>query len=472
VSECGARPQPIDRISAIQEIESSPGHGIALVAVGPWVAEGRLGLEVIQTLKQRGFKVICYEDGSQSLPLCIRCQLIVAGSLQLLDSAEPDFARRLKSLLSELLWKDAVQWDEEQRMKDAMREMGLVGESAAMIAVFRSVFRFSSICDFPVLITGETGTGKCLVAQSMHQLDPKRRSGEFVALNCGAISPTLVESELFGHRRGAFTGADRDRKGLIRFAHGGTLFLDEIGDLEGAVQTKLLRVLQAKRVLAVGEDQEVPVSVRVVAATNRDLRQMVQQGKFREDLFQRLSVLLIHIPPLRERPADLGPLIEHFIRKYSSLVSGASLSFDPDFVAALTRINLPGNVRQLENILCRTLSNKKGETPLTINDLPGEVLQELSEQEGSTPVQPQEASADGIMRESIASPFGNGLGEYLLKLMTTHGWTLSELFQHCQKQLLEVALRGTAGKKSQAAQILGLTSRSIYNKIHKFRLTP
>ena len=197
-----------------------------------------------------------------------------------------------------------------------MKRLGSVGESQAMMAVFHTVLRVSPLSDMPVLITGETGTGKELLAHAIHQLDPKRCHGPFIALNCSALSPGLAESELFGHRRGAFTGADRERKGLIRAAEGGVLFLDEIGELDDALQAKLLRVLQENRVLGIGDDQEVAVNVRIIAATNRNLDAMVQQRTFRADLFHRLNVLAIHIPPLRERPADLKPLIEHFLEKH------------------------------------------------------------------------------------------------------------------------------------------------------------
>ena len=200
-------------------------------------------------------------------------------------------------------------------------------------------------------------------------------------MNCGAISSGLAESELFGHRRGAFTGADRDRKGLIRAAEGGVVFLDEIGELDDTLQVKLLRVLQERRVLGVGEDQEVPVSVRVIAATNRNLSTAVQHGKFRADLFHRLNVLSIHIPSLRERRADVRPLIEHLLEKNQSLQTAGSVSAGPDFIEALTRIDLPGNVRQLENLVRRALVNKVTSTPLTLTDLPAEVWQQLAGQE-------------------------------------------------------------------------------------------
>ena len=175
--------------------------------------------------------------------------------------------------------------EEAQQIMSVMRDMGMVGRSTAMMHVFRSVIRFSALSDLPVLIAGETGTGKEGLAHALHRLDPKRKTGPFVAVNCGAIATSLAESELFGHRRGAFTGADRERKGLIRSAEGGVLFLDEIGELDVSLQAKLLRVLQENRVLGVGEDRDIAVNIRVVAATNRNLSQMGQQSRFRADCF-------------------------------------------------------------------------------------------------------------------------------------------------------------------------------------------
>ena len=284
---------------------SSRGCALAVVALGACPAPGDLGVEAIRSLKQKGFKVICYADGAPSWPLRVRCQLLVAGACWLLDSVTAAFADELQRLLAHLLQAAARRRDEEARVKGVMQELGGVGESQAIMDVFQTVCRVSPLSDLPILITGETGTGKELLARAIHRLDRKRCQGPFVALNCSAISPGLAESELFGHRRGAFTGAERDRQGWIRAAEGGVLFLDEIGELDIALQAKLLRVLQEHRVLGVGEDREVSVSVRMIAATHRNLEAMVHHGTFRADLFHRLHVLTIHIPPLRERPADL-----------------------------------------------------------------------------------------------------------------------------------------------------------------------
>ena len=269
-----------------------------------------------------------------------------------------------------------------------MKKLGSVGQSQAIMAVFQTVLRVSTLSDVPVLITGETGTGKELLARAIHQLDLKRCHGPFIALNCSASSPGLAESELFGHRRGAFTGADRARKGLIRSAEGGLLFLDEIGELDDALQAKLLRVLQENRVLGVGEDREIDVSVRLIAATNRDLEAMAQQRRFRADLFHRLNVLAIRIPPLRERPADLKLLIEHFMEKHQLLRPGCSLAVSPECTDALAQLRWPGNARQLENMVRWVLVNKEDDAPLNLRELPFDVWQQLSDQESDPTIQP------------------------------------------------------------------------------------
>ena len=469
VSECGAYPHCVESLSAIQEVECSVFNSIALVALGARPNPDDLGLEVIRTLKQKGFKIICYEDGAHAWPLGIQCHPLLAGSLKLVDSANADFVTELSRLLEQLLRAEVARRTDEERIRITMRNLGIIGESTAMISIFRWIERVSALSDLPLLLTGETGTGKQVLADAIHRLDPKRRDGPFVAINCGAISSGLAESELFGHRRGAFTGADRDRKGLIRAAEGGVVFLDEIGELDDTLQVKLLRVLQERRVLGVGDDQEVPVSVRVIAATNRNLSAAVQHGKFRADLFHRLNVLSIHIPSLRERRADVGPLIEHLLEKNQSLQTAGSVSAGPDFVEALTRIDLPGNVRQLENLVRRALANKVTSTPLTLTDLPVEVWQQLAEQEDPDGTRSEQSDSDdpGKPARETAS---QSLSSDLVNLLYTHGWSLAQTLRYCERILLEAVLRRKQGNQSQTARLLGLTPRSIYSKMRRHHL--
>jgi len=459
----------VESLSAVQEVECSLYRSIALVALGACPSPDDLGLEVIRTLKQKGFKIISYEDGTHTWHLGRQCHSLLAGALKLLDSANADFASELGRLLTQLLRAEAARRTGEQRIKFTMRNLGIIGESNAMISIFHWIERISALSDLPLLITGETGTGKQVLAHAIHRLDPKRRHGPFVAVNCGAISSPLAESELFGHRRGAFTGADRDRKGLIRAAEGGVLFLDEIGEVDDTLQVKLLRVLQERRVLGVGDDQEVPVSVRVIAATNRNLSAAVEHGKFRADLFHRLNVLSIHIPPLRERRADVGPLIEHLLEKNQSLQTVGSVSVGPDFIEALTRIDLPGNVRQLENLVRRALVNKVTSAPLTLHDLPAEVWQQLAEQEDPYGVRSEQSDSNGSGKPARETA-PQTLSSDLVNLLDAHGWSLSQTLRYCERILLEAALRRKQGNQSQTARLLGLTPRSIYSKIRRYHL--
>jgi len=460
----------VESLSAIQEVECSLYSSIALVALGACPSPDDLGLEVIRSLKQKGFKIICYEDGAHAWPLGIQCHPLLAGSLKLLDSANGDFAAELSRLLAQLLHAERARRADEEKIRVAMQNLGIIGESEVIISIFRWIVRVSGLSDLPILIMGETGTGKQVLAHALHRLDPKRCDGPFVAVNCGAISPSLAESELFGHRRGAFTGADRERQGLIRSAQGGILFLDEIGELDDDLQTKLLRVLQESRVLGVGEDQEVAVDVRVIAATNRELDKMVADKKFRADLFHRLNVLSIHIPPLRERPADVKPLIEHFLKSCRGLNPAASLSVASGFVKALTGIELPGNVRQLENLVRQALVNKYDDSPLNLSDLPIEVWRQLSEQGESRSLRSEQVSEGKESSEYPPETPPQATPSYLAKLLHVNSWNLSRSLQYCEKLFLEAALHRAQGNQSQTARLLGITPRSVYNMVRKYNL--
>ncbi|HWS99291.1 MAG TPA: sigma 54-interacting transcriptional regulator [Pyrinomonadaceae bacterium] len=469
LSDCGLTPRRIQDPSAAQGVEKDPRGHVALVALSADPSQFQTALDVIRALRRKGFQVVSYQEDGQSWPLGLQCRALLAGCSWLLDSAKAGFGEDLRRLLRQVSRAEAERAGEEERIKELMGAMGIVGESQTMLSVFRVVERLSALSDTPTLITGETGTGKELMARAIRRLDPKRRSGPILTLNCGAVSQGLAESELFGHRRGAFTGADRDRKGLFRAAEGGILFLDEVGELEGALQTKLLRAIQENRVLGVGEEQETPVNVRVVAATNRSLPEMVSEGKFREDLFHRLSALSVHIPPLRDRPADLQPLIQHFLQKYRPREEAAEpVAAGLDFVEALTRIKLPGNVRQLENLIRRALVNKVDGGPLNLSDLPPEVWQELSEREQGA--HPSSAPADETADAVPSTQAQPDLYSTLARLLNQNGWNLSQSLDYCEKLIIKSALLLSNDNQSQTARLLGITSRSVYNKVRKHHL--
>jgi DNA-binding NtrC family response regulator len=465
-SKAGARAQCLQNLTAIRNVRCTENCSIALVALwGPPKVDNP-SVDAIRVLTRKGFKVVSYEERTSRGSLDLRCQALLAGCVRLLDSSDSGFPQEVERVVEQLLTADATRRKQEQEIRALMAKMGVVGESVTMITVFRWVLRVSALSDLPVLIMGETGTGKQIIAEAIHRLDPKRWNGPFVTVNCGAISPGLAETELFGHRRGAYTGAEKDRKGLIRSAQGGILFLDEVGELEQNLQVKLLRVLQESRVLVVGEDQEVPIDVRIVAATNRDLNEMVQGKMFRADLYHRLNVLSVHMPPLRERLGDLKLLIQHFLTKYQVLARVNVRSVDPDFMEALARLPLPGNIRQLENLIRRVLLDKDEDTSLNITDLPPEVWQQLS---NANAMEWNRPSQEDSCAESQTEP-GSGAAFNLVGLLKSHGWNLSRSLQECEKSMVQAAMHMAKGNQVQTAKLLGITPRSVYNKVHKHHL--
>lgn len=426
-----------------------------------------VGLEAIRRMKTNGFHVLAHEQGSHSWPLGMQCRALLAGAACLLDSGDADFRSVLRHQLLNILLAEARRHAEEGQLKCAMKDLGIAGDSAALISMIRQVTKMGPLSNLPVLIMGESGTGKELIGRAIHRLDPRRCKSPYVAVNCGAISPNLAESELFGHKRGAFTGADRDRKGLIRAAEGGVLFLDEIGELSVELQAKLLRVLQEDRVLGVGEDQEVPVDFRVIAATNRDLEGMVKDGRFRDDLFHRLNVLSIQVCPLRERPDDVKPLVEHILGKCRREMPSSVSAVDRDFIEALKQSRLPGNARQVENLVRRALVNKPDDTPLGLSDLSPEIWRDLHlhSMEQIDQREPCQTGPD-LTASNPPTPV-RALDSYLLALLESNHWTLARALAHCERSLIEAALHHAHGNQSQAAHLLGITPRSVYNKLRK-----
>src|SRR6187399_693768 len=269
---------------------------------------------------------------------------------------KPFDVEELKLIVKKTLEKQAL-IVENRAFKRAQRERGsiknIVGASAKMNAIFQMIETVAEV-QSTVLVTGESGTGKELVARAIHDLSP-RAEKPFISINCGAFTETLLESELFGYVKGAFTGANTNRKGLFEAAHGGTIFLDEIGEMSTAMQVKLLRVLQEKKVRPVGATEELHVDTRVIAATNRDLASMVSAGTFREDLYYRISVIPIELPPLRERSEDISELATHFVEKFCG-PTGRKLAISENSMRLLERYSWPGNVRELEHTIERAVA--------------------------------------------------------------------------------------------------------------------
>ena len=310
---------------------------------------------------------------------------------------------------------------------DAATDAGIVGRSAAIRGVLDALL-LAAPTDATVLIEGETGTGKELVAKAVHRLSRRSRA-PFVPVNCAALPETLVESELFGHAKGAFTGADKNREGRFQQAHRGTLFLDEIGEMPLALQAKLLRAIQEGEVQPLGSTKPEKVDVRVVAATNRKLEQLAAAGTFRADLYYRLNVVPLHIPPLRERPEDVAPLTAHFLKAAKRSLTVAAL-------AALERYAWPGNVREMENLIQRLLVLKP-QGDLDLADLPPA----LRGAPASAATPPMALPAEGVDLYAV-------LGEL-------------------EDRLIREALERSGGNRNQAAQSLGIKRTTLVEKLRK-----
>jgi DNA-binding NtrC family response regulator len=330
---------------------------------------------------------------------------------------------------------------------------GVVGRSVPMQRLAQQVERiFAS--DVTACLFGESGTGKELVAHAIHE-GGRRKGGPFVALNCAAIPESLQESELFGHERGAFTGAVGTRKGRFEEAHKGTLFLDELGEMGASTQAALLRTLQDRKVRRVGGAVDIPVDVRIVCATHRNLKAQVEAGRFREDLYYRLVVYPIPIPPLRDRVEDVPALVNHFLRALAPDIGRTIHRASPEALAALARYRFPGNVRELGNIIHRSLLGCRGDV-LDVGDLPPELLQiSPSERPAPRPAPP----LDGPARPTIPSPASPARAPTSVAPIAVI--SLGEL----EKKAIEQALRATGGNVRKAALALGMGRATLYRRI-------
>lgn len=318
---------------------------------------------------------------------------------------------------------------------------GLVGKSVPMQELFRLV-RSVAQSDVNVLITGETGTGKEQTARLVHQLSP-RRAGRFLAINCGALAETLLESELFGHERGAFTGAVAQKKGTFEQAHGGTLFLDEIGEVSPAMQVKLLRVLQERELQRVGGHEEIKVDVRIVAATNQDLQALVAERKFRQDLFYRLNVFSLHVSPLRERADDIPLIAEHLLARHAAVQKKSAQGFTGEALDIMVRYRWPGNVRELENVIERAIALTGSHAALIGADLLPPSLHAT----------PAAITAEGLndLVERVEWP--------LIVQALQGGQGLTDLLKRIEWALIQRAVKEHGGNKTAAARLLGRTYR-------------
>jgi DNA-binding NtrC family response regulator len=321
--------------------------------------------------------------------------------------------------------------------KPATKPATLIGQHPAMESLRTLIARVAP-SDAPVLVLGESGTGKELVARSLHA-QSNRASAPFVAVNCGAIPADLLESELFGHERGAFTGATSARAGLFQAARGGTLFLDEIGELSPALQVKLLRVLQDGEVRPVGSDRTIRVDVRIIAATNRDLQGETTAGRFREDLFYRLNVIPVLVSPLRERRSDIAFLVAHILEKRQERSSTGPFAITERTMACLTEYTWPGNVRELENVIERVVVLADGPT-IDIDQLPS------------------------CMHNPLAT------SRIPWKTLPEEGIDLTKAVDEFEMHLIGEAMRRSGGRKGAAARILGMKRTTLVDKLARWAL--
>ncbi|MCK9426635.1 MAG: sigma-54 dependent transcriptional regulator [Ignavibacteriaceae bacterium] len=318
----------------------------------------------------------------------------------------------------------------KQQLEERFKISSIISQSPRMEEAISLAARVAE-SKATVLITGENGTGKEVLAKAIHFISP-RKNNAFIAVNIPALSENLMESELFGHERGAFTGADKMKKGRFELADKGTIFLDEIGDVPLPMQVKLLRVLQEQQIERVGSTETIPIDVRIIAATNQNLEKKIKEGTFREDLFYRLNIVAIKIPPLRERKEDILPLIEFFLTKYAEENNKESFSISKEAVDLLMKYAYPGNVRELENSIERAVVLARGNT-LTQHDLP--------------------LSIKGFVAEQTKE---------------LQEGTLIEIVETLEKKLIVNALSKSNGNQTQAGKLLGLTERNLRYKLQKY----
>ena len=330
-------------------------------------------------------------------------------------------------------WATLILKRENEILRQTLREKysysKIIYASGVMEEVLSLTFRAAK-SDANVLITGESGTGKELIAGAIHNLS-SRKEENFITAHLAALPETLIEAELFGHEKGAFTGADRRRIGKFEFASGGTIFLDEIGDLPQSIQVKLLRVIQDKKIVRLGSNEEISINVRLVCATNKDIEGSVKEEKFRPDLFYRLNVIRIHLPPLRERKEDIPLLVDHFVRTHADKERKTIKGITDDVVKTLLKYHFPGNIRELENIIVRAIVLARGEY-ITKDELPVSLIR-------------------------TAKPGQSG--------------KLNEAITSTEKQMIAAALNRTNGNQTKAASELGISERVLRYKMKKYKIT-
>jgi len=428
----------VDTVSNAQEALTALGETDYSVLITDLKMPGMGGMELIREVAQRRLLVTTIvTTGFGSIDRVVEAMRL--GAYDFLT--KPIDPNHLKLVMDRALKKRALQ-DEVLRLRQELKENysfnNIISKNPRMHAIFELV-RHIAGTKSTVLIEGETGTGKELIAKAIHYTSEERQ-GNLVAINCAALPENLLESELFGHEKGAFTSAEARRKGRFELADKGTIFLDEIGDISAAMQAKLLRVLQEKRFERVGGHESLEVDVRVVAATNKNLEQEVKENRFREDLYYRLNVIKIDLPPLRERPEDIPLLVTHFLNKYSR-PGEAPKKMAPEAMERLLAYRWPGNVRELENAIERSSVTTVGDT-INRDKLPPRVT--------------------GISTDSAP--------RYEIDLKHPLPYYLKEATEQIEKQYILKALEKCRGNVGKCAELCGLSRRSVSGKISQYEI--
>ncbi len=372
--------------------------------------------------------------------------------------AKPLLPEKMQSILHCLQRRLAVRpLIEHQHSLEFDKSKRIIGRSQAIQKVYDLIQKLARV-DTSVLIRGESGTGKELVAQALHY-NSARKQGPFVAVNCGAIPENLIESELFGYEKGTFTGADRKRLGKFQFANGGSIFLDEIGDVSPQMQVKLLRVLQERKITPVGGNQEIPVDVRIISATNRPLEKMMQEGKLRSDLYYRLNVMPINLPALRDRREDLECLAGFMIEKFNKLHERSIKSLAPEALLALSRYDWPGNIRELENVIEHAFIIE-GSNEIHTDSLPPHMLT----QGDHTPIEKP--------AEPTPEDFAEDLKNLDQVLTDPQSLKYPELKEQFEKEFIKRALKAYNGRINQTAEQTQMTKVTLLRKLEKYNINP
>ncbi len=410
--------------------------------------EGMDGIEVLKAIRERDAEaMLMIVTGFGTIEAAVNAMKL--GAFDFISKPFPPEVLRLKVKTALDVLEQRRRQEKLERQNEILREeveqryrpapgtpaaadLGLVGQSRGIRQVLETVKRVAA-ADSTVYVYGESGTGKELVARALH-LHSRRADGPFIKVNCGALAETLLESELFGHEKGAFTHAIKRKLGRFELADGGTLFLDEIGDVSPSIQLKLLRVLQERTFERVGGEDTIKVDVRVVSATNKDLRKLVDEGRFREDLFYRLNIIPLTLPPLRERPEDVGPLAQHFVEKLRERAGSQARGFSPAALDALRAWSWPGNVRELENAVEHALVFCDGDL-VEVAHLPPQIT--------GAP------AADPLPMPSEDRP-------------------LPDILDDLERRLILRAYDQAAGVKTECARLLGIKTSALYYKLEKY----